>query len=99
MFHSCTLALVLPLRACVGRLCRHNCALRARRALCTCRLTQLVPIAPMSVYTNLGLDQYSRLGANAGYVVLRGHECALVLANEHKYSRVSYVPCPLFLES
>jgi hypothetical protein len=38
----------------------------------------------------LGLDQSSRLGANAGYVVLRArlhaqgtHECALAIANEH----------------
>jgi hypothetical protein len=49
----------------------------------------------MSVWTKLGLDQYSRLGANAGYVVLRArlraqraHESALALANGHKYSRV-----------
>jgi hypothetical protein len=49
-----------------------------------------MPIAPMSVCTNLGLDQSSRLGANAGYVMLRArlraqrvHECALAIANEH----------------
>jgi hypothetical protein len=42
----------------------------------------------MSVCANLGLDQSSRLGANAGYVVLRArfraqsaHECALAIAN------------------
>jgi hypothetical protein len=35
------------------------------------RLPQLVPIFPMSVCTNLGLDRSSRLAAYAGYVVLR----------------------------
>jgi hypothetical protein len=78
-------ALVLPLRACPGRLRRHNCARR---------LPLLVLIAPMSVCTNLGLDQSCRLGANAGYVVLRGrlraqcaHKCALVIADSRKLCR------------
>jgi hypothetical protein len=59
-------ALVLPLRACAGRLRRHTCALRAMRTPTPITCAD----SPMSVCTNLGLDQSSRLGANAGYVVL-----------------------------
>jgi hypothetical protein len=75
----------------------HSCTLALRGR------SPIVPIAPMSVCTNWGLIQSSGLGANAGYVVLRArlralsaHEYALALANEYTYSRVSYVPCPLF---
>jgi hypothetical protein len=68
LFHSCTLALVLPLRACTGLLRRPDCARTAARAMRT--PTAPMPIAPMSICANLCLDQNSRFGANAGYVVL-----------------------------
>jgi hypothetical protein len=91
---------VLCARLCAQR--ADECALAIADSRKMCRLP-IVSIAPMSVCTNLGLDQSSRLCANAGYVVLharlrtqRAHEYALAIANEHKYSRVLYVPCPLF---
>jgi hypothetical protein len=35
----------------------------------------------MSVSANLGFDRSSRLAAYAGYVVLRAHQCTLVIAD------------------
>jgi hypothetical protein len=81
----------------------HLCTLALRRPYCAlrARLPYLVPIAPMSVCTNLGLDQSSRLGANAGYVVLRAHlrahECALAIANELGDSWIMDIICTLSL--
>jgi hypothetical protein len=48
-------ALVLPLRACAGRLRRHNCALRARRALCTSRLPYHCRL-PQGVFVPIGVS-------------------------------------------
>jgi hypothetical protein len=41
------------------------------------RLPKVLPIVPMSVCSNLGLDRPFRLAVYAGYVVLRAHLRAL----------------------
>jgi hypothetical protein len=68
-------------------LTRDGCAAPIARERRAFQLPKLMPIAPMSICTNLGLNQSSRLGANAGYVVLHArllaHECELAIANEH----------------
>jgi hypothetical protein len=63
---------------------------------CDRRPLLLLPIVPMSVCTNLGLDRSSRLAAYADYVA---HQCALAIADHPIFIALSQCLCEFWTRS